>query len=54
MLHSVEGDIYCIRVALGGQNTTMQDIEEVWAVIEEEGEVVLREWKAKKAEVMGS
>jgi aromatic-L-amino-acid decarboxylase len=40
-----EEDVFCIRVALGGRRTTMRDVEEVWAVVVEEGEEVLRQWR---------
>ncbi|KAI9635328.1 putative aromatic-L-amino-acid decarboxylase [Dioszegia hungarica] len=50
MLHSADQeDVFCIRIALGGRTTTMQDVEEVWAVVEEEGEAVLKEWRDQKA-----
>jgi aromatic-L-amino-acid decarboxylase len=48
MLHSVEGDIYCLRVALGGKATTIQDVEEVWEVVVQEGQAVLQEWYDQK------
>ena len=32
-LHSRRQDIFCIRIALGGQHTTMNDVEAVWAII---------------------
>ena len=49
-LHSLEGEKKVIRVALGGANTTMKDVEEVWAVIEQ-GEEVLRQWEEEKREL---
>lgn len=45
MLHSTEGDIFCIRFAMGGKATTTEDVEEVWAAVCEEGKVVLDEWR---------
>lgn len=50
-LHSLEGEKKVIRIALGGANTTMKDVEEVWAVIEQEGEEVLRQWEEEKREL---
>jgi aromatic-L-amino-acid decarboxylase len=35
MLHSVEGDIFCVRFAMGGVNTTMEDVLATWRVVEE-------------------
>lgn len=47
MLHSTEGDIFCIRIALGGLNTTMEDVRQVWAILEEEGAKVVEGWRAE-------
>ena len=44
-LVSTERKIFCIRFAMGGLNTTMEDVEAVWKVVEGEGSVVLRNWE---------
>ena len=44
-LSSTDRKIFCIRFALGGLNTTMEDVEAVWKVVEEEGSVILRDWE---------
>lgn len=44
VLHSVEREFYCIRIAAGSHLTTMKDVEETWAVVVEEGEKVLSDW----------
>lgn len=45
MLHSTERDIYCIRIALGGRNTTLKDVNEVWQILEDEAEYVVAQWR---------
>jgi aromatic-L-amino-acid/L-tryptophan decarboxylase len=37
ILHSVEREIFCLRIAIGGVHTTWLDVESVWHTIEEEG-----------------
>jgi aromatic-L-amino-acid decarboxylase len=41
MLHSNQGDRYCIRLATGGINTSMADVEAVWNVVTEIGRSIL-------------
>lgn len=48
VLKSVESEVYCIRFAIGAQKTTWEDVEEIWHVVEQEGEKLLKEWKEKK------
>ncbi|KAK4689824.1 hypothetical protein P7C73_g271, partial [Tremellales sp. Uapishka_1] len=43
MLHSEETEIFCIRIALGGRATTMEDVNAVWDVVEAEGRAVMDE-----------
>jgi len=43
VLHSVEREVYCIRFAMGGLNTSWEDVETIWRVVEREGHEVLRE-----------
>jgi aromatic-L-amino-acid decarboxylase len=45
VLHSIEKEIFCIRIALGGWRTKMEDVEQVWRAVEEEGRITLEEWK---------
>ncbi|ORY27788.1 putative aromatic-L-amino-acid decarboxylase [Naematelia encephala] len=45
MLHSTESDIRCLRIALGGARTTWRDVEEVWEVIETEGNRIVETWR---------
>lgn len=47
VLKSVESEVYCIRFAIGAQKTTWADVEEIWHVVEQEGEKLLGEWKSK-------
>jgi aromatic-L-amino-acid decarboxylase len=47
ILHSVEREIFCIRFALGGWRTKMEDVEKIWAAVEEEGKLALAEWDSK-------
>lgn len=48
VLKSVESEIHCLRIAMGGVNTTMKDVEEVWEVIESEGRHVLAEHRSRR------
>ncbi|GFZ46696.1 hypothetical protein JCM24511_03916 [Saitozyma sp. JCM 24511] len=48
VLKSVESEIHCLRIAMGGVNTTMKDVEEVWEVIESEGQHVLAEHRSRR------
>jgi len=47
VLHGIEREVYCIRFAMGGPNTSWGDVETVWGVVELEGSEVLREWGRK-------
>jgi aromatic-L-amino-acid decarboxylase len=44
VLHSLEGEVFCIRIALGGWQTKMEDVEKIWDAVEEEGQKTLAEW----------
>lgn len=48
MLHSVEGDIFCLRLAFGGLRTTYEDVLAVWEVVYEEGRKCLEAWRKEK------
>nr|XP_019047344.1 aromatic-L-amino-acid decarboxylase [Kwoniella bestiolae CBS 10118]OCF26274.1 aromatic-L-amino-acid decarboxylase [Kwoniella bestiolae CBS 10118] len=43
VLHSIERNVFCIRLAMGGVNTSFEDVQRAWEIIEEEGERVLSE-----------
>lgn len=47
ILHSVEREIFCIRFALGGVRTQMEDVEKIWAAVEQEGKLALADWENK-------
>lgn len=49
ILHGIEREIFCIRFAMGGVNTTMEDVKTTWEVVRLEGEQVLRDWRATQA-----
>ncbi len=42
VLHSVEREVFCIRFAMGGVNTSIEDVKATWAVVEAEGAEVLK------------
>jgi hypothetical protein len=44
VLHSIETEVFCIRIALGGWRTQMADVEKIWEAVEEEGRATLAEW----------
>jgi hypothetical protein len=44
----VESEVHCLRIAMGGVNTTMKDVQEVWEVIESEGRQVLEEYRSQR------
>ena len=46
MLISLEREIFCIRFAMGGINTTMEDVRATWKVVVEEGGEVVKDWEA--------
>jgi aromatic-L-amino-acid decarboxylase len=48
VLKSVESEVHCLRIAMGGVNTTMKDVKEVWQVIESEGQQVLEEFRSQR------
>ncbi|RSH83885.1 hypothetical protein EHS25_005500 [Saitozyma podzolica] len=48
VLKSVESEVHCLRIAMGGVNTTMKDVQEVWEVIESEGRQVLEEYRSQR------
>jgi len=41
VLHSIEREIFCIRLAAGGVNTRWEDVERVWQIVVEEGTQLL-------------
>ncbi|KAK6903875.1 hypothetical protein I203_107385 [Kwoniella mangroviensis CBS 8507] len=43
VLHSKERNIFCIRLAMGGVNTTFEDVKRAWEIVELEGDTVLQE-----------
>ncbi|WVQ84115.1 hypothetical protein IAT38_006260 [Cryptococcus sp. DSM 104549] len=45
ILHSKEGNIFCIRFAMGGVHTTFKDVQATWSVVEAEGAKVLEDWE---------
>ena len=45
ILHGLEEEIFCIRFAMGGINTTMEDVRRTWKIVEMEGEEVLKDWR---------
>jgi glutamate/tyrosine decarboxylase-like PLP-dependent enzyme len=46
VLHSLEREVFCIRIALGGWQTKMEDVEKIWDAVEEEGRKTLAELDA--------
>jgi len=48
VLHSLEREVFCIRIALGGWRTQMEDVEKIWEAVEEEGRKTLSEWNASE------
>lgn len=47
VLHSLEKEVFCIRIALGGWRTQMGDVEKIWDAVEEEGRQTLQEWASE-------
>jgi aromatic-L-amino-acid decarboxylase len=50
ILHSIEREVFCIRIALGGWRTQMADVEKIWEAVEEEGRAALAEWANRSVE----
>ena len=48
ILHSQEGEIFCIRFAMGGWRTKMEDVEIIWKAAVKEGEEMLKEWQEEQ------
>ena len=49
VLHSEEREVFCIRIALGGWRTKMEDVQSIWKAVVKEGEEMLKEWNAEQA-----
>lgn len=45
VLHSEESEVFCIRFAMGGWRTKLEDVETIWKAVIEEGEAMLKEWQ---------
>ena len=50
VLHSLEREVFCIRFAMGGVNTTMEDVNSTWRIIESEGGEVVKAWDRERAD----
>lgn len=48
ILHSEEREVFCIRFAMGGWRTKMEDVEIIWKAVVSEGEAMLQEWNAEQ------
>lgn len=46
LLKTPESEIFCIRFAIGGRTTTLDDVKHVFSVVEAEGKAALSAWKA--------
>lgn len=48
VLHSKEREIFCIRFAVGGWRTSLEDVETIWRAVEQEGERMLEGWRSEQ------